>query len=72
MRKERRVNAGLVIFLIVVGVNVAGLFLDLYLALSEMTTITDLAQEYGWVRMVIVAWQLVGVIALDKHFERPW
>ncbi len=62
-------NAGLVVFIGVVALNVGGLLLDLLLSTLGVATITSLVRGGNWwVGSAIVLLQGVGIVGLTYHF----
>ena len=59
----------LAVFMLVVFVNILGLFFDLWLVAIGCPTISQLVKN-GWytIGAAIVAWQLLGAAAIAAHF----
>ena len=60
--------AGLLVFVAVVCLNVAGLGLDLALEKSGVDTITSFARRNQWVACIVLLVNVAGLVGLMVHF----
>lgn len=61
---------GLLVFLAILQLNIAGVELDYFLAKNGLPTVTDFARSETWPGWLIVGLQLIAAVSLAVHFRR--
>ena len=61
-------RAGLLVFVVVLLLNVAGIFLDFFLLVCKMTTITVHSRSYPLIGVTIILLQFLAMIGIAIHF----
>ena len=64
-------DTGLLIFVIALGLNMAGLALDDVLYRLDLTTMTDYGRVHTWYALFVVGVNVAGVVGITAHFFLP-
>ena len=62
-------SVGLLIFLIVQALNLAGVSLDFALVEHGLPTVTEFGRRNPWLAAIIIIINIVGLVGLAMHFS---